>query len=93
VRRRSIQYSPLQAFKEVSEEGKEKMGSLAEKYNVCLVGSGGVGTVAAIVLEKSGRTNVTAVLRSKFEVIKERGWDVDSVDHGAIKGWRPSRGL
>lgn len=62
-------------------------------YNICLVGGGGVGMIAAVVLEKSGRASVTAVLRSKYAIIKERGWDIESVDHGILKGWRPSRGM
>ncbi|KAJ5385743.1 2-dehydropantoate 2-reductase [Penicillium cosmopolitanum] len=61
------------------------------KRNICLIGSGGVGTIASLVLEKSGRAEVTAVLRSKFAVIRERGWDIESVDHGCLKGWRPTR--
>jgi len=63
-----------------------------KEFNVCLVGSGGVGTIAAVVLEKSGKARVTAVLRSKFEVVNEHGWDIESVDHGRLKNWKPSRG-
>jgi ketopantoate reductase len=62
------------------------------KYNICLIGSGGVGTIVAVVLEKSGQAKVTAVLRSRYEIVKEKGWDIDSVDHGVLRGWRPSGG-
>jgi ketopantoate reductase len=62
------------------------------KRNICLIGSGGVGTIASLVLEKSGRAKVTVVLRSRYEVIKEKGWDIESIDHGELKGWRPSGG-
>ncbi|RDW82788.1 hypothetical protein BP6252_03900 [Coleophoma cylindrospora] len=65
------------------------MGS-QEQLNVCLIGSGGVGTIAAVVLEKAG-TKVTAVLRSKYAVVSEKGWDLESVDHGNVKGWKPTR--
>ena len=67
------------------------MGSDAPKFNVCLIGSGGVGTIGSVVLENSGRASVTAVLRSKFKVVSEKGWDIESVDHGTLKGWKPSR--
>jgi ketopantoate reductase len=60
--------------------------------NVCLVGGGGVGTIAAYVLEKSGRAQVTAVLRSNYALVKEHGLDIDSVDHGEVRGWKPHRG-
>lgn len=63
-----------------------------DKRNICLVGSGGVGTITSLVLEKSGHANVTAVLRSTYAVVKERGWDIDSVDHGILKEWQPTRG-
>lgn len=60
--------------------------------NVCLIGAGGVGTIAAYVLEKSQRCRVTAVLRSNYAVVKEQGFDIDSVDHGEVRGWKPHRG-
>lgn len=66
--------------------------STAREFNVCLVGSGGVGTIATVVLEKSNRANVTTVLRSSYTIVNERGWDITSVDHGSLKGWKPSRG-
>ncbi|BDD54577.1 hypothetical protein MAP00_000183 [Monascus purpureus] len=59
--------------------------------NICLVGSGGVGTIASLVLEKSGRAKVTAVLRSRYAIVKEKGWNIDSIDHGKLDGWRPFR--
>ncbi|KAN0095611.1 2-dehydropantoate 2-reductase [Hyaloscypha variabilis] len=62
-----------------------------KEYNICLVGSGGVGTIAAVVLEKSGRARVTAVWRSNFDVVNDHGWDIESVDHGRLKNWKPSR--
>lgn len=61
--------------------------------NICLVGSGGVGTIASLVLEKSGRAKVTAVLRSRYAIVKEKGWNIDSTDHGKLDGWRPFRGV
>ncbi|TVY41112.1 Uncharacterized protein LSUB1_G002392 [Lachnellula subtilissima] len=62
-----------------------------KEFNICLIGSGGVGTIAALVLENSGRANVTAVLRSSYDIVNEKGWDIESVDHGPREGWRPSR--
>lgn len=56
------------------------------------MGSGGVGTIAAVVLEKSGRARVTVVLRSSYEVVNEKGFDIESVDHGDLMGWKPERG-
>jgi len=68
--------------------------TIAEKeFNICLVGSGGVGTIAAVVLEKTGRARVTTVLRSRFAIVNEHGWDIESVDHGHLKNWKPTRGL
>ncbi|KAK4194921.1 putative 2-dehydropantoate 2-reductase [Triangularia verruculosa] len=71
------------------------MGSLTveeRKHNILVIGSGGVGTMAAYALEKGGKAEVTAVLRSNFEAVEESGFDIKSIDHGPepISGWRPS---
>ncbi|CAH0017375.1 unnamed protein product [Clonostachys rhizophaga] len=61
------------------------------KANVLIIGSGGVGTMAAYALEIGGRAEVTAVLRSNFEAVVQKGFDIDSLEHGHdIKGWRPT---
>lgn len=68
-----------------------KMGSVPDtKANVLLVGSGGVGTMAAYALENGGKASVTAVLRSNYKVVNEKGFDINSIQHGEIKGWKPS---
>ncbi|KZF20048.1 putative 2-dehydropantoate 2-reductase family protein [Xylona heveae TC161] len=61
-----------------------------EKASVLLVGSGGVGTIAALNLETGGRASVTAVLRSNYNVVKEKGFKISSCDHGVLEGWRPT---
>ncbi|KAL2817072.1 6-phosphogluconate dehydrogenase [Aspergillus cavernicola] len=61
------------------------------RYRVCLIGSGGVGTIASLVLTKSGLAHVTCVLRSKYDYVSQHGWDIDSIDHGKIPGWKPHR--
>ena len=60
--------------------------------DVCVVGAGGVGTIAAYVLENSQRARVTAILRSNYALVKERGFDIDSVDHGKLTNWKPHNG-
>ncbi|EHY52696.1 hypothetical protein ABEF92_003632 [Exophiala dermatitidis] len=60
------------------------------KLDVCLVGVGGVGTITSYVLEKSGRARVTAVLRSNYHIVKDQGVDIDSVDHGEVRGFKPT---
>jgi ketopantoate reductase len=47
-------------------------GMVPREFDICLVRSGGVGPVAAVVLEKSGRAKVTAVLRSKYVIINNK---------------------
>lgn len=60
------------------------------KANVLIVGSGGVGTMAAYALEQGGKARVTAVLRSNFEAVKEKGFNIRSIQHGDVDNWRPS---
>ncbi|KAL1869658.1 hypothetical protein Daus18300_005513 [Diaporthe australafricana] len=58
---------------------------------VLVVGTGGVGTMAAYALEIGGKAQVTAVFRSNFDVVQERGLSIDSTQHGHhIKNWRPA---
>jgi ketopantoate reductase len=65
---------------------------MSAKANVLLVGSGGVGTMAAYNIEVGGIATVTAVLRSNYEAVKKDGFTITSLDHGYIKGWRPTEG-
>lgn len=61
-----------------------------EKANVLIVGSGGVGTMAAYTLEKGGKASVTAVLRSNYEAVKENGFNIKSIQHGEVNNWKPT---
>lgn len=61
-----------------------------DKANVLLVGSGGVGTIASVGLEASGRAGVTSVLRSDYDRVKERGFEIQSIDYGNFDSWRPT---
>ncbi|KAI1271315.1 putative 2-dehydropantoate 2-reductase [Xylaria sp. FL0933] len=61
------------------------------KARVLIVGSGGVGTMAAYALEKGGKADVTVVCRSNYAHMNTYGIDIDSVDHGhRIMHWRPT---
>jgi len=61
------------------------------KIKVLIVGGGGVGTMAAYALESAGQAEVTMVLRSNFNAVKQNGFTIDSIQHGHdITGWRPS---
>ncbi|KAH7157952.1 putative 2-dehydropantoate 2-reductase [Dactylonectria estremocensis] len=62
-----------------------------EKVRVLVVGTGGVGTMAAYALESGGKAEVTAVMRSNYDAAVKNGIDIDSIEHGHdIKGWRPT---
>jgi 2-dehydropantoate 2-reductase len=64
---------------------------MSNKTSVLLIGSGGVGTMAAYNLEAGGLASVTAVLRSNFKAVKESGFTIKSLDHGDVEGWRPTK--
>ena len=63
----------------------------ALKKNVLLVGSGAIGTMGAFGLEAGGKASVTAVLRSNYAAVEKDGFDIDSVDYGVHKNWRPAK--
>lgn len=58
------------------------------KESILLVGSGGVGTMAAYALEYSGKAAVTSVLRSDYANVVKCGFTIDSCDYGHIEGFR-----
>ena len=63
---------------------------MANKARVLLIGCGGVGTISALNLETGGKAAVTAVVRSSYDVVKDRGFNIKSIDHGVVKGFKPS---
>ncbi|KAK1622401.1 ketopantoate reductase PanE/ApbA C terminal-domain-containing protein [Colletotrichum phormii] len=56
---------------------------------VLIVGCGSVGTMCAYALQKSGDAEVTAILRSNYDLVHARGFHIRSIDHGEIDSWRP----
>jgi ketopantoate reductase len=63
------------------------------KKTVLIVGGGAVGAIAAVNLEAGGLATVTVVLRSNYNVVKDKGYTIHSCDHGTLNGWRPSIGM
>lgn len=64
----------------------------SKKANVLVLGGGAVGAIAAVNLEMGGLAEVTAVLRSNFKAVNANGYIIESVDHGKLPGWRPTKG-
>ncbi|PLB43409.1 ApbA-domain-containing protein [Aspergillus steynii IBT 23096] len=60
------------------------------KARVLIVGTGGIGTVSAYSLEQGGQAEVTAVMRSNYEAALQNGIDLDSVQYGQVKAWKPT---
>ncbi|KAL1761111.1 hypothetical protein FB107DRAFT_286404 [Schizophyllum commune] len=58
---------------------------------VLLIGFGAVGAVYSLILQNSGKVNLTVVARSNYEVIKNEGVHFKSEKFGHIKGWKPHR--
>lgn len=56
---------------------------------VLVVGSGGVGAMAALSLSLNKKSSVTLVVRSDFDLISSSGYIIDSAIHGKITGWKP----
>ena len=65
---------------------------MAAKARVLLIGCGGVGSISALNLEIGGKAAVTAVVRSSYDVVKARGFNIKSIDHGVVNGFKPSTG-
>lgn len=55
-----------------------------------VIGLGGVGVVAAYTLQLKAEVEVTAVIRSDYDAVITRGYEIDSADYGHIESWRPT---
>ena len=63
---------------------------MAPKARVLLIGSGGVGTIAALNLEHGNLAQVSCVLRSSYATVSEKGFNIVSCEHGNLQSWRPT---
>ncbi|KAH3661314.1 hypothetical protein OGAPHI_006721 [Ogataea philodendri] len=63
---------------------------MTTKPKVLLVGMGGVGTIVAYGIQYTGKADVTAVVRSDYDTLTTQGFDLESVDYGNVKGFRPT---
>lgn len=66
------------------------MDATEKRPEVLLIGMGGVGVLYAFILQNGG-ANVTAVCRSNYEAVRDRGIDVISDKFGEHTRWRPTR--
>lgn len=64
---------------------------MASKTQVLLVGCGGVGTMAAVNLESGNLAEVTCVLRSNYDVVRDKGLTIQSCEHGELRQWLPTK--
>lgn len=63
--------------------------NMSRRARILVVGSGGIGTIAALNLHVGGACHVTMVLRSSYQKVLEDGFSIDSFDHGKLEGWKP----
>lgn len=63
------------------------------KSRVLVVGTGGIGTMSGYALEKGGLAEVTAVMRSNYDAAAKNGIDIDSVQWGQVRAWRPTTSM
>ncbi|KAL4789445.1 ketopantoate reductase PanE/ApbA-domain-containing protein [Aspergillus venezuelensis] len=61
-----------------------------EKARVLIVGTGGIGAMSAYALEQGGKAEVTAVLRSNYDVVSKSGFEIDSIQYGKVSGFKPA---
>lgn len=66
------------------------MDKVNGKARILVVGCGGIGCMAALNLEFGGQAQVTAVLRSSYQIVEKQGFTINSVDHGQVRGFRPT---
>lgn len=57
--------------------------------NVLVIGSGGVGTIATLLLSLNQKANVTLVVRLDYDKVTTEGIAIRSRTYGSFDGWRP----
>lgn len=57
---------------------------------VLLIGSGGVGAIAALALTANGKSETTLVVRSAYDKVMKDGFTIRSATYGNIDNWRPT---
>lgn len=62
---------------------------MSSAYKILLLGSGGVGTIAAYALDLHEDTKVTTVIRSDYDTVTKNGFKINSVDYGVIESYKP----
>lgn len=56
---------------------------------VLVVGSGGVGSIAALSLTLNEKCTVTLVVRSSYQKAVDQGFQISSTTYGKLSNWRP----
>ena len=64
-----------------------------KKARVLVVGTGGIGAMSAYALEQGGKAEVTAVLRSNYDVVSKSGFEIDSIQYGKVSGFKPANSM
>lgn len=62
---------------------------MTKEYKALLVGSGGVGTIVGYGISYVGKASLDIVVRRDFEKVRDAGYEIDSIDYGQIKNWKP----
>lgn len=57
---------------------------------ILTIGFGALGCLYSFILSQAG-AEITAVARSNYQVVKDKGIWIDSVKLGSHKGWKPHR--
>ncbi|GMM37237.1 hypothetical protein DASC09_045620 [Saccharomycopsis crataegensis] len=58
--------------------------------NVLLIGAGGVGAVVAYSIDYNNLSQLSIVVGRDYEKVKDAGYEINSVDHGTVHGWKPA---
>lgn len=61
----------------------------AAKSKVLLVGMGGVGSIASYTLQLNGKSDVTVVARSSYDILTTTGFKLESCDYGTVDSFKP----
>ncbi|ANZ75152.1 BA75_02038T0 [Komagataella pastoris] len=60
------------------------------KPKILVVGAGGIGMIGAYTLHYNKCCEVSVIVRSDYELARNRGINIDSVAYGKVDNWKPA---
>ncbi|ODV95732.1 hypothetical protein PACTADRAFT_2046 [Pachysolen tannophilus NRRL Y-2460] len=66
------------------------MTAKEKREKILIIGTGGVGMIAALCLELNNNCDITCVVRSDYTKATKEGYKIESANYGVFENWKPT---